>query len=79
MFWTCWEGERLPGAPRHKFWWEQEFDLDLEAMIDILGSDVSTVSEESWGWGGVGLGVERKAYDLCVSIDTLNFLGNKSG
>ncbi len=57
VFWTCWEGERLPGAPRHQFWWEQEFDLDLEALIDEPRSDDPTASEVSWRSGEVGLGV----------------------
>ncbi len=29
LFAGCLEGTRLQGYPRHLFWWEQEFDLDL--------------------------------------------------
>ncbi len=54
VFRACWEGERLPGAPRHTFWWEQEFDLDLEALISEPRSDDSTASEAPWGSGEVG-------------------------
>ncbi len=52
VFKTCWEGEQLPGAPRHKFCWEQEFDLDLGALITKAGSDDPTSSKASWESGG---------------------------
>ncbi len=54
VMWTCWEGERIPGAPRHTVWWEQEFDSDLGTLVaaavaaDEAGSDDPTASEASW-------------------------------
>ncbi len=56
LFADCWEGERLQGTPPHIFWWEQEFDLDLEALNSEPGSDGLTASKESWGSREVGLG-----------------------
>ena len=57
LFRTCWEGKRLRGAPHHIFWWEQEFDLDLQEAMSPPGSDGSTAaveSSESWEEGSGG-------------------------
>ncbi len=57
LFKACWDGKRLRGSPHHTFWWEQEFDLDLQGLISIPGSDGSTASvesSESWEEGSGG-------------------------
>ncbi len=46
----------MRGSTHHIFWWEQEFDLDLQEMIDLSGSDGSTASVESDSLWGSGLG-----------------------
>ncbi len=42
LFATCWEAEQLHGSPCHNFWWEQEFDLELDERYAHSGSDGST-------------------------------------
>ncbi|MCP4747245.1 MAG: hypothetical protein GY874_14055 [Desulfobacteraceae bacterium] len=52
LFAKCWEGKRKQGLPRHIFWWEQEFDLDLDTDICPYRSDGSaTLAETGCLWG----------------------------
>ncbi len=50
LFANCWEGKRLRGSPRNQFWWDQEFNLDLDVDIYSYRSN-GNLAETGWLWG----------------------------